>query len=210
MAIGGVSSPLDSFEVTESSQLRIKFSAEKPAHRQSAKRYGQVLKKNINQATMEKYKDKTYYDKLSEKHKFNERLENLSMKVLHKFYDENKNNENVFSKDEVVHLLRKESILLALFPTIWQNKKFEVRQDVIFGLKSGIIFNSKSNIYFLTGTGFEDCWVEWDIWKNDNPLKFKGNEISGQYGYKKISTKSDINLIQKLFNDLQSAKIELN
>jgi hypothetical protein len=39
LAIGGVSSPLDSFEVTESSQLRIKFSAEKPAHRQSAKRY---------------------------------------------------------------------------------------------------------------------------------------------------------------------------
>jgi len=31
--IGGVSSPLDSFVVTESSQLRIKFSAEKPAHR---------------------------------------------------------------------------------------------------------------------------------------------------------------------------------
>jgi hypothetical protein len=38
LAIGGVSSPLDSFVVTESSQLRIKFSAEKPAHRQSAKR----------------------------------------------------------------------------------------------------------------------------------------------------------------------------
>ena len=39
LAIGGVSSPLDSFVVAESSQLRIKFSAEKPAHRQSAKRY---------------------------------------------------------------------------------------------------------------------------------------------------------------------------
>ena len=42
LAIGGVSSPFDSFEVVESSVLRIKFSAEKPAHRQSAKRYGQV------------------------------------------------------------------------------------------------------------------------------------------------------------------------
>jgi hypothetical protein len=40
LAIGGVSSPLDSFVVAESSMLRIKFSAEKPAHRQSAKRYG--------------------------------------------------------------------------------------------------------------------------------------------------------------------------
>jgi hypothetical protein len=39
LAIGGVSSPLDSFVVAESSQLRIKLIAEKPAHRQSAKRY---------------------------------------------------------------------------------------------------------------------------------------------------------------------------
>jgi hypothetical protein len=39
LAIGGVSSPLDSFVVQQSSVLRIKFSAEKPAHRQSAKRY---------------------------------------------------------------------------------------------------------------------------------------------------------------------------
>ena len=38
LAIGGVSSPLDSFVVAEISQLRIKFSAEKPAHRQSANR----------------------------------------------------------------------------------------------------------------------------------------------------------------------------
>ena len=42
LAIGGVSSPLDSFEVTESSVLRTNFCAEKLAHRQSAKRYGQV------------------------------------------------------------------------------------------------------------------------------------------------------------------------
>jgi hypothetical protein len=41
LAIGGVSSPLDSFEVTESSVLRINICAKKPAHRQSAKRYGQ-------------------------------------------------------------------------------------------------------------------------------------------------------------------------
>jgi hypothetical protein len=41
LAIGGVSSPLDSFVVTESSVLRINFCAENPAHRQSAKRYGQ-------------------------------------------------------------------------------------------------------------------------------------------------------------------------
>jgi len=39
LAIGGVSSPLDSFVVTESSILRTNFCAEKPAHRQSAKRY---------------------------------------------------------------------------------------------------------------------------------------------------------------------------
>ena len=38
LAIGWVSSPLDSFVVQQNSVLRIKFSAEKPAHRQSAKR----------------------------------------------------------------------------------------------------------------------------------------------------------------------------
>ena len=42
LAIGGVSSPLDSFVVAESSVLRTNFCAEKTAHRQSAKRYGQV------------------------------------------------------------------------------------------------------------------------------------------------------------------------
>jgi len=40
LAIGGVPSPLDSFVVAESSVLRTNFCAEKPAHRQSAKRYG--------------------------------------------------------------------------------------------------------------------------------------------------------------------------
>jgi len=39
LAIGGVSSPLDSFVVAESSVLRMNICAEKPAHRQSAKRY---------------------------------------------------------------------------------------------------------------------------------------------------------------------------
>ena len=43
LAIGGVPSPLDSFEVTESSVLQTNFCAEKPAHRQSANR--QVVKK---------------------------------------------------------------------------------------------------------------------------------------------------------------------
>jgi hypothetical protein len=38
LAIGGVSSPFDSFVVDESSVLRTNFCAEKPAHRQSAKR----------------------------------------------------------------------------------------------------------------------------------------------------------------------------
>jgi hypothetical protein len=38
LAIGGVSSPLDSFVVAENSVLRTNFCAEKPAHRQSAKR----------------------------------------------------------------------------------------------------------------------------------------------------------------------------
>jgi hypothetical protein len=42
LAIGGVSSPHDSFVVAESSVLRTKFCAEKPAHRQSAKRYRQA------------------------------------------------------------------------------------------------------------------------------------------------------------------------
>ncbi|MDI9337818.1 MAG: hypothetical protein QM539_05250 [Alphaproteobacteria bacterium] len=41
LAIGGVSSPLDSFVVDESSVLRTNYCAEKPAHRQSAKRYTQ-------------------------------------------------------------------------------------------------------------------------------------------------------------------------
>jgi hypothetical protein len=38
LAIGGVSSPFDSFEVAESSVLRTNFCAENPANRQSAKR----------------------------------------------------------------------------------------------------------------------------------------------------------------------------
>ncbi len=38
LAIGGVSSPLDSFVVAESSVLRTNFCAKKAAHRQSAKR----------------------------------------------------------------------------------------------------------------------------------------------------------------------------
>jgi citrate lyase beta subunit len=46
LAIGGVSSPLDSFEVAESSVLRTNFCAKKPAHRQSAKRYQQVMAYN--------------------------------------------------------------------------------------------------------------------------------------------------------------------
>lgn len=42
LAIGGVSSPLDSFVVAESSVPRTNFCAEKPAHRQSAKRWVQA------------------------------------------------------------------------------------------------------------------------------------------------------------------------
>jgi hypothetical protein len=38
LAIGGVSFPLDSFVVAESSVLRTIFCAEKPGHRQSAGR----------------------------------------------------------------------------------------------------------------------------------------------------------------------------
>jgi hypothetical protein len=51
LAIGGVSSPLDSFGVKESLVLRTNFCAEKPAHRQSAKRYASCclrVKKNKN------------------------------------------------------------------------------------------------------------------------------------------------------------------
>jgi hypothetical protein len=39
LAIGGVSSPLDSFVVAESFVLRINICGRSPAHRQSAKRY---------------------------------------------------------------------------------------------------------------------------------------------------------------------------
>lgn len=49
LAIGGVSSPLDRFVVAESSVFRIKFSGEKPAHRQSAKRYGTFEKTTMRQ-----------------------------------------------------------------------------------------------------------------------------------------------------------------
>ncbi len=52
LAIGGVSSPLDSFVVAESSVLRTNFCAEKPAHRQSAKRYMQRAYKVCSQATL--------------------------------------------------------------------------------------------------------------------------------------------------------------
>jgi len=49
LAIGGVSSPLDSFVVAESSVLRVNFCAEKHAHRQSAKRYAACLDDILNQ-----------------------------------------------------------------------------------------------------------------------------------------------------------------
>lgn len=48
LAIGGVSSPLDSFVVAESSALRTNFCAEKTAHRQSANRYRAYLKTTSN------------------------------------------------------------------------------------------------------------------------------------------------------------------
>ena len=48
LAIGGVSSPLDSLVVAESSVLRTNFYAKKPAHRQSAKRYGQCQERPRN------------------------------------------------------------------------------------------------------------------------------------------------------------------
>jgi hypothetical protein len=54
LAIGGVSSPLDSFVVAESSQLRSNFCAKKPAHRQSANRYGQVYEKTTKRKTTDK------------------------------------------------------------------------------------------------------------------------------------------------------------
>jgi hypothetical protein len=48
LAIGGVSSPLDCFVVAESSVLRTNFCAEKPAHRQSSKRYQQAQEFTLN------------------------------------------------------------------------------------------------------------------------------------------------------------------
>ena len=47
LAIGGVSSPFDSFVLAESSQLRTNFCAKKPAHRKSAKRYVQTYKTRL-------------------------------------------------------------------------------------------------------------------------------------------------------------------
>ena len=41
-AIGGVSCSADSFEVKDSSVLRMNICSKSPAHRKSAKRYGQV------------------------------------------------------------------------------------------------------------------------------------------------------------------------
>ncbi len=46
LATCGVSYPLDSFVVAESSVLRSNICAEKPAHRQSAKRYWQAAEKS--------------------------------------------------------------------------------------------------------------------------------------------------------------------
>jgi hypothetical protein len=57
LAIGGVPSPLDSFVVAESSVLRIEFSAEKPAHRQSAKRWWQVYQHDRNNRNKMKYEN---------------------------------------------------------------------------------------------------------------------------------------------------------
>ena len=48
LAIGGVSSPLDSFVAAESSVLRINFCAKKPAHRKSEKRYQQPYDDSAN------------------------------------------------------------------------------------------------------------------------------------------------------------------
>lgn len=48
LAIGGGSSPLDSFVVAESSVLRTNSCAEKPAHRQSANRCASYPKKTTN------------------------------------------------------------------------------------------------------------------------------------------------------------------
>jgi len=55
-AIGGVSCSVDSFVVTESLVLRINICAEKPAHRKSAKRYGQV---EYNLTYREKWRPET-------------------------------------------------------------------------------------------------------------------------------------------------------
>ena len=44
LAIGGVSSPLDSLVVAESSVLRTNFYAENPAHQQCANRYTSIIK----------------------------------------------------------------------------------------------------------------------------------------------------------------------
>ena len=55
LAIGGVSSPLDSFEVAESSVLRTNICAEKPAHRQSAKRCVQAYERQYAEGRISKF-----------------------------------------------------------------------------------------------------------------------------------------------------------
>jgi len=61
LAIGGVSSPLDSFEVAESSVLRTNFCAEKPAHRQSAKRYVPFYRNTRTTINQQKNRNKFAY-----------------------------------------------------------------------------------------------------------------------------------------------------
>jgi hypothetical protein len=61
LAIGGVSSPLDSFVVAESSQLRTNFCAEKPAHRQSAKRWWQFYQAFSAESQIQKIHDQNFH-----------------------------------------------------------------------------------------------------------------------------------------------------
>ena len=62
-AIGGVSCSADSLAVAESFVLRINICGEKPAHRKSAKRYGQVYEqttKRQSEQTRELPEEKFY------------------------------------------------------------------------------------------------------------------------------------------------------
>ena len=136
------------------------------------------------------------------------RLNKFMPQSIINFYNKIKDEPNVLSPSEVKTLSNKESIFLAFFPTVWNDKHFLDVKDIAFGLKSGIIVKTNGDILFLTGTGFDNHWTKYSPWREDN-LKFIGNQIIGRStdGIKN-STSSDITILKNLYIEFDSAKIE--